>query len=255
MTMLGSFEAGQPCWVDCMVRDVPAAERFYGAVFGWTFAPADPGSDYRHAYQGGRRVAGLNPIGPAARLAPDWNVYLATEDADKTAGQVTRLGGTVLVGPADAGQHGRFLIARDPAGAHIAFRQANDRPGLELADEPGSPTWYELWVRDATAADAFYTGLYDYTTAQLGDGRQVDYRTYGRGASAYAGRFLLGGAGIPAQVAARWVLYLAVADCEAAFALAVGAGARAVREPGDSAHGRWAILRDPWGALFALLAR
>jgi predicted enzyme related to lactoylglutathione lyase len=238
-----------------MVTDVEQAQSFYAGVFGWDFRPADPGSAYLYAYQGGRRVAGLNPITPASPMAPAWNIYLATDDADETSARVGRLGGTVLLGPAGADPAGRFVIARDPAGAQVAFWQAGGRPGLQLMERPGSPSWYELWVRDAAAADRFYGGLFDYTLTQNGDGKVVDYMTYDLGGTPRAGRFRLAGADIPAEVSARWVLYLAVADCDAAFGSAVGAGAKAVRDPADSPHGRWAILRDPWGALFAVLTR
>jgi uncharacterized protein len=232
-----------------MVTDPAAAMRFYGTVFGWSFEPAAPGLDYRYAYQDGHLVAGLNPVS-GDYLAPDWNVYLATEDAAATAFRAVSLGGTVLIGPSTVDPFGSFLIARDPAGAQVAFWQPGSRAGLELADAPGSPTWYELWVRDPAAADRFYTGMYGYQRTGQGP-----YRTYGLDGTACAGRFVLGGADIPTEVAARWVLYLAVADCDAAFATAVTAGAKPVRAPDTSPHGRWAILRDPWGALFALLTR
>lgn len=247
-----TFATGEPCWIECATPDAGAAESFYGSVFGWTFADADPGSPYRHALRGGRLAAGLNP---GTTLTPDWRVYLTTDDVDRTAGQVVALGGTIVYGPRDAGSHGRFVYARDPAGAQIAFREPGGSPGIEVAGEPGTATWYELWVRDPATADAFYTGLFGYERTQLGDGQHVDYATYGLGGATWASRFVLAGADIPDEVAARWVVYVATADCDATFAAAVAAGAKPVREPADSPRGRWAILRDPWGALFALLAR
>jgi uncharacterized protein len=246
------YAAGQPCWVECATPDATAAMRFYGDLLGWTFEPSDPGEPYRHALLDGRRVAGLNP---GTSLTPDWRVYLTTDDAAATAARVTELGGTVVYGPRSAGRHGTFLYARDPAGAEIAFREPGESPGLEIIDAPNSPTWYELWVRDGSAADAFYTALFGYDTVQLGDGKHVDYRTYGHGARTYASRFVLAGSGIPDEVSARWMFYLASADCDATFHAAVRAGAKPVREPAASPQGRWAILRDPWGALFALLTR
>lgn len=232
-----------------MVTDLEAAQRFYQRLFGWTYAPAAPGSTYHYAYLDGRLVGGLNPI-TGSYLAPDWNVYLATDNAAVTAFRVGQLGGTVLLGPSTVEDGGRFLIARDPAGALVAFRQAGALSGLERTDEPNTPTWYELWVRDAATADAFYAGLLGYDA-----GPTTPYRTYSRAGTQYAGRFRLAGPDIPAEVAARWVVYLATDSCEETFAAAVSAGAKPVREPDDSPHGRWAILRDPWGALFALLTR
>ncbi len=261
MTVRETFVPGEPCWADCLVTDLDGARRFYGEVFGWSFAPADPHAPYVYAYLDGRRVAGLNPVTPASPMAPAWHVYLSTDDLDATAGRVGGLGGTLLMGPADTGPAelpaelpaGRFAIARDPAGAVVAFWQPAGRPGLEVSDDPGAMTWHELWVRDAAAADAFYGGLFGYALTPVGPGGV--YLTLDVAGVARAGRFRLGGVGVPDEVEARWVVYLAVADCDAAFGTAVAAGAKPVREPDDSPRGRWAILRDPWGAVFALLTR
>ncbi|MCV7068369.1 VOC family protein, partial [Mycolicibacterium farcinogenes] len=49
MTEPRTYPAGVPCWVDTDQQDVPAAQDFYGRLFGWTFEnvlPDDVQEDY-----------------------------------------------------------------------------------------------------------------------------------------------------------------------------------------------------------------
>ena len=66
-----TYPEGVPSWVDTEQRDLEAAMRFYGGLFGWTFAEATPpGAPQRYvvAQLGGQDVAGLS--GPADPGAP-----------------------------------------------------------------------------------------------------------------------------------------------------------------------------------------
>jgi uncharacterized protein len=58
---------GAPCWVGLMARDLRAAERFYGAVFGWEFRPTRLGEEFSVAFLEGAPVAGIGAL--AGRLA------------------------------------------------------------------------------------------------------------------------------------------------------------------------------------------
>jgi uncharacterized protein len=120
-------------------RDVEAAKRFYGAVFGWeTFdlpgglAWKLPGyGDHLEQLTPGIRkmtaefgvpgfedvVAAINPIGDDDADTPaHWSVTFGTDDADATAERATELGGKVVVPPFDA-PFVRMSVLRDPQGA------------------------------------------------------------------------------------------------------------------------------------------
>jgi predicted enzyme related to lactoylglutathione lyase len=129
-------------------RDVEAAKRFYGAVFGWgtiTVGGAelwtlpgygdhieerDPGLRARIAEFGAEPgfedvVANIQPIGDdEADVPAHWSVTFSIDDADKLAARATELGGTVLVPPMDV-PWARMTVIADPQGASfIATRFA-----------------------------------------------------------------------------------------------------------------------------------
>jgi len=120
-------------------RDVAAAKRFYGAVFGWqTLSMAgaelwtlpgygdhleerDPGLRERTAQMGAAGfedvVASINPI-PAeqADTPPSWSVTFAIDDADVLAERAVELCGKVVAPPFDA-PWVRTTVIADPQGA------------------------------------------------------------------------------------------------------------------------------------------
>ena len=83
------WPAGVPCWTDLAVPDVAAAQAFYGDVIGWTYqdTAADYGG-YVIAQSRGAAAAGIGPL-PQEGMHPAWTLYLASDDADTTAGAVT----------------------------------------------------------------------------------------------------------------------------------------------------------------------
>jgi predicted enzyme related to lactoylglutathione lyase len=127
-------------------RDLAAADRFYGAVFGWKAVEIGGGwmwvlpgyGDHLEEATPGLRasmgdmgapdgfidvVAQLTPIpeGDGA-THPHWSVTFATDDVAATAARATELGGQVLEGPVDA-PWVRLAVIQDPQGAHIIAAQ------------------------------------------------------------------------------------------------------------------------------------
>ncbi len=39
----GTWQRGKLVWIDLVTVDLPAARRFYGALFGWTFTDSGTG--------------------------------------------------------------------------------------------------------------------------------------------------------------------------------------------------------------------
>jgi predicted enzyme related to lactoylglutathione lyase len=121
-------------------RDAPAAERFYGAVFGWRILPLNAGpmwvlpgyGDHLEEKTPGLRenmeqmgapdgfidvVAQLSPIADGDADTPArWSVTFGVDDVVATAAKVPELGGEVLEGPFDA-PWTRLAVIRDPQGA------------------------------------------------------------------------------------------------------------------------------------------
>jgi hypothetical protein len=113
-------EANCVVWNELTTRDADAAQAFYTAVVGSSFAPMDDAGDeaYRLMSVGERVVAGVQPmIGDIwGDLPSHWMTYFAVDDVDATVGRVVELGGEVRV-PGEDNPMGRFSVVADPVGA------------------------------------------------------------------------------------------------------------------------------------------
>jgi predicted enzyme related to lactoylglutathione lyase len=240
---------GVPCWAELTVPDVEAAKRFYTAVLGWTYRPTDiEFGGYTIAQAQGAPAAA---IGPSPRGAPmTWTMYLAVDDVDKTTAAVPIHGGRVLHRPHDVGGMGRMVIAADPTGARFGLWQAGTHIGTGVVNEPGGMTWEDLRTPEPERARAFYAGVFGYHSEPLADGGS-DYHLF----SVPGDDVALGGIGgmMGEKGSARWRVYFAVADAEAAVTAAQQAGGRVLQRDFESMYGRTANLSDPDGAEFSVL--
>ena len=126
-------------------RDLEAAKRFYGAVFGWTALDLGTGEywtlsaygDYLETLTPGvrERAAAFGAPGFADVLAAvtvigdenpaesvHWGVTFSADDVDATAAKAAELGGTVITPPVDA-PYSRLTVIRDPQGAMFSASQ------------------------------------------------------------------------------------------------------------------------------------
>jgi predicted enzyme related to lactoylglutathione lyase len=239
------YVPGTPCWVDLGSPDTKGAAQFYGQLFGWA-AEIDPRPEaggYGMFKLRGRNVAGLGPQtnpGP-----PFWSVYVAVEDADKTAGAVTANGGKIVAGPMDVFSSGRMAVAQDNVGSFISVWQPREHTGAELVNEPGTFTWNELATTDLAAATEFYTSVFGWGTA--GDGQNDKATIFTVQGNVTCGAHAAGPGEFPA-----WSVWFTVDDCDASAAKAVELGGKVVMPPNDMDFGRGAVVADPQGAVFGI---
>jgi predicted enzyme related to lactoylglutathione lyase len=57
-----------------------------------------------------------------------------------------------------------------------------------------------------------------------------------------------------AGVPPHWLIYFAVEDADAAAARAADLGGKIVMPPSESPYGRFSVVQDPQGAVFAVIA-
>jgi hypothetical protein len=118
---------GSIVWTDLTVPNAAAVRDFYREVTGWGVSPVDMGGyqDYTMTLQAdGSAVAGVcHARGVNAGIPPQWLVYISVSDLDESISRCTRLGGAIVFGPKSMGQHGRYCVIRDPAGAVAALIQ------------------------------------------------------------------------------------------------------------------------------------
>lgn len=242
------WPTGVPCWVDLTAPDVGAASAFYADVLGWTFQDAaEDYGGYVIAEMRGVATAGIGPIQQGA--APAWTLYLASDDADRTAAAVTEHGGTVLLPTGEVGELGRMFIAADPTGAAFGVWQAGTHIGAGVVNEPGGLTWEDLRSHDPATATAFYQAVFGYRTEPLADAGP-DYATF----SAADGEAPLGGMGgmmgAGDATPSHWLVYFGVTDAAAAVAATERSGGSVLLREFETPFGRMAGLADPGGAMF-----
>ncbi|MFE2917195.1 VOC family protein [Kitasatospora indigofera] len=245
---------GTPCWVDLAADDQQAALDFYRDLFGWQGepGPAEFGG-YAVCTLKGRAVAGIGPaMAPEGMPKPPvaWTTHLATDDADAAQRAVTEAGGTVLVPVMDVGTTGRMQIVADPAGAVFGIWQAVDFAGAGIVGEHGALVWNDLHTGDIAAATAFYG-------AALGIGVTPMEGAEGYYSLNVGDRSVGGLAGLendPPGTPAHWLTYFAVDNPDATVDLLVKKGGKALLPPFDMVAGRMAVVADPQGAVFAVIA-
>lgn len=242
-----------PRWVDLGTSDLDASLAFYCGLFGWEAdrMPMETAGGYTILEHDGRSVAGAGPLMMEAQPTA-WTTYVYVDDLDATAGQVSLAGGTILVQPMDVLDVGRMAVFMDAEGAVFAGWQPGTNQGAELFDEPGSLCWNELASRDIEKSKRFYAEVFGWTAKTEPFG-PTSYSEFYAGEAAVAGMREIGPAD-PPHVPPHWLAYFAVADCDATVARARELGATVSGEPMTIPAGRFAVLGDPQGAVFAVIA-
>jgi predicted enzyme related to lactoylglutathione lyase len=247
------YEEGVPSWVDLGTSDIDAAARFYGALFGWEAPEAPPeAGGYRVCTLRGRPVAGLGPqMNPGP---PVWATYVNTADADAVASRVAAHGGQILAPPFDVLDAGRMAVFADPSGAVFSAWQPKNHVGAGIVNEPGAYAWSELVATDVDGALIFYPAVFGWSVNRLPpDGDPLQYVEWKLGDRSIGG-MLPKPPTIPAEVPAFWGVYFAVEDCDRAVEEVTRLGGRTLMPPMDIEPGRFAVVTDPAGAAFNVMA-
>jgi uncharacterized protein len=256
MTEMTVYAPGTPCWVELSSPDLDASIEFYGALFGWDVPesenPEQTGG-YRLAALGGSPTAGMMPQMQEGQPVA-WTTYVSVEDAEATAAAVTDVGGTVMAEPMEVMDLGKMAIFADPTGAVFGVWQPGTFAGAGLVNEPGAIAWNELNARDLAAAKEFYGSVFDWGFRDDDMGEAGTYTTILLGERMVGGILDMDARGVPEAVPAHWQVYFGVEDTDATIEAAKGGGGGVMVEPIDIPAGRFAILTDPHGASFAVIA-
>lgn len=244
---------GVPSWVDLGTADLDDATRFYTALFGWTAeVSGDEYGGYTIFSMNGLAAAGAGPLfGEGQPTA--WSTYIATDDADTIAERVDAAGGKVLVAPFDVMDQGRMAAFLDQAGAPFSVWQPGTMAGAEIFDAPGALTWNELTTRDVEGSKAFYGSVFGWTARDSSMGG-APYVVWEKDGVMIAGMQPMIGDSWPLDLAPHWMIYFAVADCDRSAEQAYALGGRVVQPPTSFPMGRYALIEDPQGGTFSILA-
>jgi uncharacterized protein len=242
---------GTPTWIDLGIPDLERAMVFYGALFGWEFeiGPEEYGR-YTMCLLDGRRAAALMPNPDPAATEFWWNVYLATDDVDATIARSANAGGQVVGGPFDIPGQGRGALLRDNVGAQFGLWQGRGHVGCEVVNEPGALLRNDLVTPEPGRAREFYSAVFGFSLDANKDMPEADFTFLRRPDGHEVGGIF----GNPAAPRSTWNTVFEVADTDAAVARANAAGGKAT-EPTDMLYGRLAMVTDPFGVEFSVIAR
>lgn len=241
---------GEPGWIDLGSSDVDASHAFYTALFGWTVDVPD-GGGYGTFLLDGKRVAGVGPRtneeGPTA-----WKMYVLTDDAAASAAKVTEAGGTVISPVSEVMTAGTMAIVADPSGAVLGLWQPNEHRGFEAVRVPGAYCWVELNAKDLLSDKLFYWNAFGWDPKES-TVPGTNYTEFKLGGASIAGGLPMD-PDLPEGTPPNWIVYFLVADTDASVAKLTELGGGVHHPPSDvPGVGRFAIVHDPQGGVFALL--
>lgn len=253
MPVVERHSPGNFCWFELATSDWRAARKFYTDLFGWGVSEVPMGPDsppYVMLQKNGKDVGALYQMQSeeaGAGMQPNWLTYVSVASADETAKKAKSLGGNAIKDPFDVFDFGRMAVLRDPHGAVFAIWQAKKHAGARIVGEPGSFCWAELDTTDPKAAAPFYKSLFSWRSK---DSEEYIEWISDQGHIGGAMKLSPDWGDVPPY----WLNYIAVDDCDRMVKKAEGAGASAFVPPTDIPNaGRFAVLRDPQGAVFAII--
>ena len=115
----------------------------------------------------------------------------------------------------------------------------------------GRVTWVDLTVEHAGLIGDFYAKVTGWTPSSVDMGGYADFNMLDSAGEPVAGVCHAGGSN--ADLPPQWLIYITVADLDAALEACLGAGGDVLGAPrGLGEMGRFALIRDPAGAVAAL---
>ena len=252
---LPSSVPGRFVWHELLTPDPERALRFYRELLGWTVRPMDRGrlGTCKTVSAAGVEQGGVMPLPPGEAPGPRWVAYVAVDSLEAALARTLELGGEVRRPAEDLPGVGRTAVVAYGGGAELALTETSlaERPGPGVRLAPGTFCWDELLARHAPHAVAFFCGLLGWgiETVELpGVGPYTFFTASGGAAAGMLPR--------PSDAAApsAWLPYAVAASVDTAAARAQQLGGTVVMMPtAIPGVGRYAVIEDPQGALFALL--
>jgi predicted enzyme related to lactoylglutathione lyase len=247
MTEVTKYPPGAFCWDELATSDGNAAKKFYTALFGWKANESPMGPDqppYVMLEKGSKPVAALYEN---KKTRPHWNSYVSVTNVDDAAKKAKSLGAKILAEPFDVMDVGRMATIQDPYGAVLSLWQPKKHIGAMVINEPNTMCWNELTTRDVDGSKKFYTSLFEWKLKVSPEYTEV-----------HVGDMPVGGIfPMPKEmgnIPPYWMPYFAVSDCDGSTKKAKSSGATLHVGPRDIPDtGRFSIVSDPQGAMFAVI--
>ncbi|MDX1993729.1 MAG: VOC family protein [bacterium] len=251
MYIVTKYPHGTFSWADCASTDVDKARPFYTELMGWTFDEVPMGNDQMYSFlkKDGQTAAAISPMGPGMEQMPShWNTYVTVDDLDSLPEKVTAAGGTVIAPPFDVFDTGRMMVVQDPTGAMINFWLPKTHIGASIVNAPGAMVWNEMATRDAAKAQAFFGDVLGWTFEPGEDASYHYIRNNGRMNGGMIEMNEMWG-----NMPSHWQVYFAVGDIDEVARRVPELGGKILSGVDESSVGRFAVIADPAGAMFAVI--
>ncbi|HJZ73576.1 MAG TPA: VOC family protein [Vicinamibacterales bacterium] len=256
MPDVNSHPSGTFSWPELATTDQKAGVAYYRGLFGWDVKeePIGPTEVYSMFQMRGRPVAAAYTMRPEEKQAgapPHWNSYVTVNSVDETVTKAQAIGANVLAPPFDVMDAGRMAVLQDPTGAVFQVWQPKNHVGAMILNEPGTLCWTELTTSDLRTAEGFYTQLFHWT-AKHGSAGGMEYTEMSNNGQPGVG-MMPKPPDMPKHIPSYWMPYFMVANVDASTDKAKQLGGKAMIGPQDIPNvGRFSIIGDPQGAVFAL---
>lgn len=250
-----TYQRGKLVWLDLITADLAGARRFYGSLFGWTFAELGDGAGaYTLAYKAGFPVSGMverTALKDKERKAR-WIGFMSVADVRGSAAIVESKGGKVLIEPRQVPARGEMAVVADPDDAPFGLINSSSGDPADELGPAGDWIWSLYQSADAGSAAAFYQDLAGCEVVEADPVGQAPHfllvsGDYARGSVVE----------IPAErsgLRPDWLYFARVDSVAASLAQAVALGGKVVMEPRpDVLSGRLAVITDPSGAPLGLM--
>jgi len=243
---------GKVVWLDLLTDDLAGSREFYGAMFGWSFAPVRGVKNYVTIRHEGEPIGGILEIEPEQRgdRVSQWLSYVSVADVDAAVALYESQGGELHYGPRDIPGRGRAALVSDAQGGYVALLRSTSGDPADGA-EPGEHDfmWVDYVADDTDAAAEFLGTAFGWTAEVLHATEKGNYFVFSQGDEPRAGMF----ENPWDDVRPNWLPYVRVADARSAVERVESLGGTVVLAPQDDVrNGSVAIVLDPSGAGFVL---
>ncbi|MCI1278979.1 MAG: VOC family protein [Nitrospira sp.] len=120
--------AASVVWFEVPADDLDRAKKFYGALFGWSFAKIPAAiDDYWHIDTGGKDATPDGGLMPRMRPEQSITNYVGVPSVAMAMKKVEKLGGTICKLKTAVPGMGYFAICRDTEGNTFALWEMNER--------------------------------------------------------------------------------------------------------------------------------
>ncbi len=237
-------EVGAIGWIELETPSVDVSRAFYGELFGWSFEQGADGS--ATAKVGRYPVAGMRKASSDTHC---WKPYFSVTELAAARATAREHGGNVQDEGISRPGYGKVATYAEPTGAPTGLFEREGLGAEALLGELFALSGVELITPDLERATAHLQAVFGIRSGPMpGAEKRVALRTRGsvRGLATENKSFSR----------AEWVATFASADCDRTVERAKAMGAEVIAPAADLFFGtaRRATLRDPQGALFAVVS-